>query len=50
VIFVVDNRLMYVVAIAAGVAVTAVVTNLVKQLTTTRQPSDALPAATAAAV
>ena len=50
VIFVVDHKVMYAIAIAVGVTVTAVVTNLVKQLTTPRPDAeDAIEPATAAA-
>ena len=40
VIFVVDHKIMYLIAIAAGMVTTAAVTNAVKQFTTRRVPSD----------
>jgi fructose-specific phosphotransferase system IIC component len=50
VIFVVDNKIMYAVAITVGVVTTALVTNLVKQLTTARPaPLDGVEPITAAA-
>ncbi len=50
VIFVVDHKVMYVIAIAVGVTVTAVATNLVKQLTTPRPAAEeAIEPETAAA-
>ena len=47
VIFVVQNRVMYAVAIVVGVVATAIATNLVKQFTTAQQPDDAVEPVTA---
>jgi fructose-specific phosphotransferase system IIC component len=50
VIFVVDNKIMYAIAIIVGVTVTAVVTNLVKQFTNPKpEAEDAVEPVTAAA-